>query len=148
MSSSIDPITQEHIYDIPKNNQRVKKPTLYERVSKIFSSLYQKISNLFSRKPNQIKILEGKVKLLFAETSNLRLFIANLQQNNQMLRGHINDLEACTRALKIQINSLEETTSTLNDEFNPHLPISRSDSGFSESPPKKKKQRFFSKSHI
>lgn len=49
-SSSISKLTYQNVQNI----QSVKL-TLCERVSKIFSHLYEKISNLFSRKPKQMK---------------------------------------------------------------------------------------------
>lgn len=49
-SSSISKLTYQNVQNI----QPVKL-TLCERISKIFSHLYEKISNLFSRKPKQMK---------------------------------------------------------------------------------------------
>ncbi len=148
---------KESIYDVPQNNRPVKKLTLYERVSRVFSNLYKRISNLFSRKPNQMEILEGKVKQLSEENTNLSLLTAQLQQASQQQHHYIcinvrriEHLEAYDHALKsmvdskeAQINSLKETILSLEEELYSNRTQVSQDSGFSE--PIEKKHSLLSK---
>ncbi|HEV3270260.1 MAG TPA: hypothetical protein VGZ69_06405 [Candidatus Rhabdochlamydia sp.] len=123
----------EAIYDTPKNNRPVKTLTLYERVS-----------NFFARGPSQIKLLEEK----------FNREIAQLQQKNEKLCHYIYVNAVCIHALKdmvyakeAQIYSLEETISALEVDLYRPTQTSRSDSGFSESPPpiREKTKSFLSK---
>lgn len=134
---------QEPIYDIPQNNQRVKKLTLYERISEIFSRLCKKISNLFSRRPDQIKVLENKAELLSMQNHTLQINMRDLYQTIYNNIKQIENLINRVSAQEIQINSLKETFLSLEDElYSNKTQVSRSDSGFAESPPTEKKSLF------
>ncbi|QZA58188.1 hypothetical protein [Candidatus Rhabdochlamydia porcellionis] len=126
----------EPIYDVPKNNQLVKKPTLYER-----------ISNLFSREPSQEQLEE-----MNRQNTQLKQGLEKLHHYICVNATRINKLEACAHTLKDVIdakeaeNSLSKQTIPLEEElYSNRTQVSRLDSGFSEFLPMEKKHSLLSK---
>lgn len=74
-------------------SQSIKKLTLLKRVAKIFYNLYQKISNLFSRKPinddlnKRLDLLDQKTKSLEISISNQNKTIDFLKQGIHFIRN-------------------------------------------------------------
>lgn len=130
----------EPIYDVPRNNRPVKTLILYER-----------ISSFFSRGPSQIKLLEERINrenAALRETNQKleRYICVNVRRINQ-LEAYIHALKDMVNSKEVQIHALEEAVFSPKDDFCSHSQISRSDSGFSESPspPIKKKRGLFFK---
>ncbi len=68
-----------------KENQPIKKLTLFKRIAKIFSDLYQKISNLFSRKPINDDLLK-RIDNLNQKIGNLEILTKAQETNIQALK--------------------------------------------------------------
>lgn len=113
----------EPIYDVPKNNQPVKKLTLYERVS-----------NFFSRGPSRTELLEER----------MNKEITQLQQEFQKQQHCI-----CINVRRA--NSLENSIHDIKDRMdsmNAKEAESNSDSGFSDSMEKKPSFLSIAKSYM
>lgn len=135
--ADLSSIPKESIYQNIQNTQ-LAKLTLCERVSRIFFRIYEKISNLFSRKPSQMKKLEGvepiydvpknnrpvKTLTLYERVSNffakgpsqVKLLEEKFNEEITQLQKTHQKLERCICVNVRKIKDLEAQFQALTDE--------------------------------
>lgn len=109
---SIATVSPMNIINLPisKESQSIKKLTLLKRVAQIFSDLYQKISHLFSRKPNPIMQLTEKNKEMEALINDLYKRINGLYTKMSLLKSD-------GRSHGVEIPNLKQDISPRNSSF-------------------------------
>ncbi|MGL5264213.1 MAG: hypothetical protein ACRDAI_06550 [Candidatus Rhabdochlamydia sp.] len=93
---------------MPKENQPIKKLTLFKRIAKVFSDLYQKISNLFSRKPLNDDLCK-RIDNLNQKIGNLEILTKAQETNIQALKQEL-DLMGTLRINNNRTNSFPRET--------------------------------------
>ncbi|MGL4540821.1 MAG: hypothetical protein ACRCU0_07620 [Candidatus Rhabdochlamydia sp.] len=116
---SIDAVLPMNINEphISNGNQSIKKLSLFNRIAKIFSDLYQKISSPFSRKFNPIRSLEMQITELTKENKTINAFINDLYLRMNNLTPRIDALQSCAFSHGMEIQSLKQETSPRNSSF-------------------------------
>ncbi len=117
MSIGTIPFTNTFQPAISKKNQSIEKLTLFKRIAKVFSDLYQKISNLFSRKPTLIRSLEMQIIQLTEENKRINVFIDDLYLRMNHLTPRVDALQSCAFSHGMEIQNLKQETSPRNSSF-------------------------------